>query len=200
VSSEKLSRKEIRNPDPFVRVTSAFWAKVVEHQKAIGLALLAVVVVFAVVSLIVRSTQSKSREAGGALAQALALVHRPVEGTLEALQEPTAEKYKTAKEKNEALARALQDVRGRYPGSEAARTAGLFEADAQFQLGQLDEAAKGYQRYLAETPAGDPLRQLALEGQGYTCEAKKDFDKALDAFDRMSREAAGEPAKARAAY
>ncbi|MBI5546338.1 MAG: tetratricopeptide repeat protein [Deltaproteobacteria bacterium] len=201
MSTEKISRKEIRNPDPFVRVTSAFWAKAMEHQKVIGLALLGAFALFIVAALIVRTGQSKGREAGGALASALALAHRPVEGTLDALQQdPTAEKFKTFKEKNEALAKALEEVRTQHAGSPAARTSTLFWADAQFQLGKLDEAAKGYDQFLAEAPASDPLRMLALEGRGYVYEAKKELDKAIETFEKMSREAAGEPGKARAAY
>ena len=201
MASDKLTRKEIKNPDPFVRFTSALWAKIIERQKAVGLGLIVAFAVFVVIALAVRMTQSKAKEAGGALAAALDLAHRPVDGSLEALQEdPTAKKFKSYKEKNEALASALDVVRNNHPGTEAGRTATLFWGDAEFQLGKLDEAGKAYDQYLAEARPGDPLRMMALEGLGYVHEAKKDLPKAYEAFDKMTREAAGEPGKARAAY
>jgi tetratricopeptide (TPR) repeat protein len=200
VATDKLTRKEIKNPDPFVRFTSAMWAKVIENQKVVGVGLIAVFAVFAVAALIVRTTQAKGKEAGGALASALAIAHRPVEGTLEALQDASVDKFKTFKEKNEALATALDEVRAKHPGTEAGRTATLFWADAEFQLGKLAEAGNGYSQYLAEARPGDPLRTMALEGLGYVHEGTKELDKALTDFENMSREAAGEPAKARAAF
>ncbi len=200
MSSEKLDHKEVKTPDPFVQFTSKMWTKLIEHQKVVGLVLLAVFAIFVVSAVVVRVTQSKHKEAGGALAQALDLAHRPIEGSLEALQDPTAEKFKTSKEKYEALAKALDEVRTQHAGSDAAATATLFWADAQFHLGKLDEAAKAYDQFLAQTREGNPLRSMALEGLGYVAESKKEFEKAADAFDRMSKAAAGEPAKARAAY
>ena len=200
MASEKLTRKEIREPDPFERITRAIWAKLVERQKLVGLALLAVFALFVVAAVAVRMSQAKSKEAGAALARAMELARRPVEGSMEALQDPKAEKFPTFKAKNEAMAKALDEVRAQHPGTEAARTATVFWADAEFQLGKLDEATKGYEEYLAQTRPGDSLRVLADEGLGYSWEAKKDLDKAYQAFDAMNREAAGDPEKARAAY
>ncbi|MGC4113413.1 MAG: tetratricopeptide repeat protein [Myxococcales bacterium] len=126
---------------------------------------------------------------------------QPVDGTLEALQDPTAEKkFKTAQEKYEAVAKAMDEVRKAHAGKEAGHTATLFWADAMFQLGKLDDAIAGYQQYLNESRPDDALRILGNEGLGYAYESKKDLEKAREAFDKMSKEAAGEPAKARAAY
>lgn len=200
MSSEKVDRKEIRNPDAFQRVSGELWNKLIERQKIVGLALLGAVALFLVIALVARHNQGQAREAGGALASALALANRPVEGSLEALQDPTAEKFKTFQEKNEALAKALDEVRAKHSGTEAATTATLFFGDAQFHLGKLDEAAKAYDDFLAKAGEGDALRTLALEGQGYVFEAKKELDKALEAFDKMGKQAVAEPSKARAAY
>jgi tetratricopeptide (TPR) repeat protein len=199
VSTEKLTRKEIRHPDPFVRATSAFWAKMVEQRMAAGLTLAGVFVVFVIAALVTRFGEQKTRESGGALARALELAHRPVQGTPEAFQSDAKNTFASFKEKNEKLGEALQEVRTKFPGTAAAATATVAWGDAQFNLGKLDEAAKAYEEYLSATREGEPLRLLALEGLGYVYESKKDWDKALDSFDRMSREAAGEPNKARAA-
>lgn len=201
MSSDKLSRKEIRNPDPFVRVTSEYWAKLIQNQKTVGIGLLAVFVVFLVIAGGVRMSQSATREAGAALARAMQLAHRPVEGSMEALQDPSAtEKFKTAKEKHEAVAKAMDEVRKAHAGKEAGNTATVFWADAMFQQGKFDDAIAGYQQYLTAARADDALRIVANEGLGYAFEGKKDLDKARDAFEKMSKEALGEPAKARAAY
>lgn len=201
MSTEKLSRKEIREPDPFVRVIAAFWEKLVEHQKPIAIGIGAVVVLFLATAFVLHRGQAKDRESSGALARALAMATRPVAGaSADEPDDPQAEKFATAQQKNEALAKELGEVRTRYAGTEAARTATVFWADAQFHLGKLDDAAKGYDEYLKISHENDALRITALEGLGYIHESKGELDKAADAFDRMSREAAGEPAKARAGF
>ncbi len=198
--SDKLSRKEIREPDPFVRVTSAYWAKVVDNQKVVGLGLLALLVALVVIGIVIRSSQSRTHEAGAALSRALALTRRGIAGSPEPGQEGAAEKFPSQRAKSEEVSKQLEFVRSQYPGSDAARTATVFLGDAQFQLGKLDAAQKSYEEYLAAAPPGEPLRVVALEGLGYVFEAQKALDKALDSFDRMGREAAADPVKAQAAY
>ncbi len=200
MSSEKLTRKEIREPDKFLKATTAFWNKAAQNQKAIGVGVLVVIGLFVIVGLLSRSHQKGAAAAGGALAQALELSRQGVEGTFDASGDPSAPKFASHQEKYEKLAAALDKVRTDHPGSTAGRTAGYYFADAQFQLGKLDEADKEYEQFIAKTSAGDPLRVLALEGRGYIAEGKKDWAKASELFGQMSREAAGETTKARAAY
>lgn len=200
MSTDKLSRKEIREPDPFVRVTSAYWTKLVENQKFVAVGLLVFLVALVVIGLVARSSQNRARESGAALSRALVLTRRSIAGSLEPGQDSAAEKFPSQRAKSEELAKQLEFVRSQYPGSDAARTAAVFLGDAQLQQGKLDAAQKSYEEYLASAPPGEPLRVVALEGLGYVFEARKDLDKALDSFDRMSREAAGDPAKAQAAF
>ncbi len=200
MTTERLSRKEIREPDPFVRVTSAFWAKMVGHQKVVGLGLLAAVVATVAVLLIAHFSQGRANAASAALGRALELSRRGIAGSLEPGQDERAEKFPSAKAKSEAIAKELEAVRAQFPGSDAARTALVFLGDAQFQSGNLDAAQKSYDEYLADARAGEPLRGVALQGLGYTFEAKKDLAKALNAFEKMGQEAAGDPAKAEASY
>jgi predicted negative regulator of RcsB-dependent stress response len=198
VSSEKLTRKEIRSPDAFQRVSTEYWNKVVKHRKAVLIGVGAFFGIFLLIAVVSHMSARNSAEAGAALSRALEVARRGVEGTLDPSADPDAPKFATFREKNEELARQLEEVLSQFPGTDAAVTAGVWLADAQFHLGKLDEAAAGYEEYLKASPKGTPLRTLALESLGYVYEAKKDFDKALDAFDRMSKEAAGEPNKARA--
>ncbi|MGI5862590.1 MAG: tetratricopeptide repeat protein [Myxococcales bacterium] len=198
--SEKLTRKEIRKPDKFLEAITEFWNKAAQHQKAIGIGALAVVGLFLIVGLISHSQEKSATAAGGALAQALELSRQGIEGTFDASSDPDAPKFASHQEKYEKLVAAFEKVRADHPGSKAARTAGYYLADAQFQLGKLEEADKAYEQFIAQTSSGDPLRVLALEGRGYIAESKKEWAKASELFGQMSREASGEPTKARAAY
>jgi len=129
------------------------------------------------------------------------LSQRPVDGAVEDGEEQSGDaKFASEKEKLEALAKAYDEVRAQFAGTQAARTATVFWADAQFQQGNFDAAIEGFEKYLVETKGDDALRNLASEGVGYSWEAKGELDKARAAFEKMSQQAQGEPAKARAAF
>ncbi|MFN7134187.1 MAG: tetratricopeptide repeat protein [Myxococcales bacterium] len=196
---KKLSRKEIREPDAFQKATAQLGEKMFAHQKAVlgALAgLLGLVVLFAIGSQV---SAGKKTDAGGALARALETARRPVEGSFDQSTDPELPKFKTHQEKYEELARQLDEVRQKFGGSEAAKTATLYYGDAQFQLGQFDKAIESYEAFLKNPTGGNATKVLALEGLGYAYEAKKDYAKASEAFGRMKSEA-GEGFKDRAAY
>jgi tetratricopeptide (TPR) repeat protein len=200
VSSDKLTRKEIRNPDPFVRVTSTLWAKLIQRQKWLGLGLAGLFLVLVAGFAIQRSSQRRTIEAGGALSRALETARRAIEGSPEASRDDEGPVFKSAQEKNEEIVRQLGEVKGKHPGTEAARMASFVMADSLFRLGKLDEAAAAYQEYLNTSAPGDSLRALAQEGLGYIHESRKEWEKALESFDAMARESEGEPTKALAAF
>lgn len=199
MSTDKLTRKEMRNPDAFQRVTTEYWSKLAHYKKPLLIGVSAFFGLFLALALVSHFLEGKSAKASAELSRALEVSRRGVEGSLDPAADPDAPKFKTAKEKNEEFAKQLDQVRKQFPSTEAALTATAYYGDAQFNLGNLDEAVKSYEEYLKASKGGEPMRALVLEGVGYVYEAKKDYEKALDAFDRMSKEAAGEPNKARAA-
>jgi tetratricopeptide (TPR) repeat protein len=86
---------------------------------------------------------------------------------------------------------ALTPFRTQYSGTLPAATGGLPLGDAELRLGQADAALPRFNDFLGRTPGKQILRVSALEGEGYAWEAKGQLDKALDAFERMSKEDAG---------
>jgi tetratricopeptide (TPR) repeat protein len=200
VSSEKLTRKEIREPDKFLKFSTEFWGKAAQKQKAIGIGVAVVIGLFLVAALVSRSQHKQANASGGALAEALDLASRGVEGSFEASGDPDEPRFSTQQQKYEELSAALDKVRTGHSGTLAARSATYYFADAQYQLGKYEEADKAYGDFIGQASAGDPLRVLALEGRGYVAESKQDWAKSLELFEQMSREATGEPVKARAAY
>ncbi len=200
MSSDKLSRKEVREPDPFVRVAASYWSKLMEHPKALVGVLGVVVVAFLAVAFTSHFAGKKADAAGGALSRAMETARRPVANSQEPTLDTELPKFNSYKEKNEELAKQLEQVRKDFAGTEAAATATLFLADAELQLGKLDEASGHYNDYLSATKPGEPLRALAYEGLGYAQEAKKAYDPAASAFEKMGQEAQGDSLRARAAY
>jgi tetratricopeptide (TPR) repeat protein len=195
----KLTRKEIKEPDPFVRVSSAAWGWVMERrrQAVIGLIVLAVgVVAFSAGSHLIGS---RERRAGEALSDALDQARRGVEGIDYAVPgDPPL--FKSTQERNEAVTKALEKVKSDHPNTRAALTATLHLGSYALMAGRYDDAQRDYQEYLNASKPDDAFRVLALEGLGYTAEAKKDYPGALEWFERMAKDSTKGFGKDRAAY
>ncbi|MGO8969923.1 MAG: tetratricopeptide repeat protein [Myxococcaceae bacterium] len=99
--------------------------------------------------------------------------------------------YANQTEKDQALVAALTPFLNEFAGTPPAATGALPQGDAELRLGQSDGALPHFSDFLARTPPGQILRVSALEGEGYAFEAKGQLDRALQAFDSMSRDDTG---------
>ena len=190
-----MAKKELKQPDPFLRFSIELWDKVAAHAKEIGIAL-GLVVVAGLVYAAVQAHQSSARaQAGGALAEALKVASRPVKGDASDEEKPETPPapedapFKTFDDKQKAIIAALQEVVAKYPGSDAARTALVPLGDANLQLGQLDAAQKAYSDFVAAGGNDAQLRALAELGLAKVAEARKDWNGAQAAYDQLQRDA-----------
>ena len=188
MSTHRLTQKELRAPDAFQRVggVARRW---LEQRRILVLAAAVLVVVAALVAGVVSSlTNRRDQQAARGLGHALKALDRPVG---EALPGDDQKPYATQAEKDHALVAALTPFRSEFSGTPPAATAALPLGDAELRLAQADGSLPHFADFLARTPVSQILRVSALEGEGYGWEAKGQLDRALDAFDRMSREDAG---------
>ncbi|MHB8872302.1 MAG: tetratricopeptide repeat protein [Myxococcaceae bacterium] len=188
--SEKLTRKELKKPDAFQKAGADAGAWVVERQKMVAMVIVAVLIVGFGASLVVWITGRGESSASKDLGAALKVMARPVSSGEKPAEPVPGEEpaFKSDKEKDEAVAKALTDFRANHSASRAAATAALPLAQASFRLGRYDDALKGYDEYLKVAAPDDPLRASALEGRGYAHEAKGELDAAIAAFDQLARD------------
>lgn len=188
LSTHRLTQKELRAPDAFQRV-GAVGRRWLEQRRMFVLAAAVLVVVAALVAGVVSSLANRrDQQAARGLGQALKALDRPVG---EAIPGDEQKPYATQTEKDQALVAGLTPFRSEFGGTPPAVTAALPLGDAELRLAQPDGALPHFGDFLARAPASQILRVSALEGEGYGWEAKGQLDRALDAFDRMSREDAG---------
>ncbi|NVJ01580.1 tetratricopeptide repeat protein [Myxococcus sp. AM009] len=189
--TEKIRQKELSQPDTFQKAGTEASDWLAQRQKIIGLA--AGVLILGGVGVAIASEVSKRGEekAAQALGQALTVLDRPVEGVEPAQPGETEPPFKTVKERDEAVVKALGEFRAAHGGTPSAATAALAEGKAQFRLGNYAAAQAAFGEYLKGAPQNDPLRAEALEGQGYALEADGKYEDAIKAFEQMG--AAGGP-------
>ncbi|MFL5318420.1 MAG: tetratricopeptide repeat protein [Myxococcaceae bacterium] len=189
--SDKLTRKELKQPDAFQAAGAQASSWFQERQKAIGVAVAVVIVGGLGIGLASYLSGRGEENASKDLGATLRKVDRPVEEKPTPGDQNETEElppFKSQKEKDEATEQALVQFRKDHGDTRASTTAELKLAQAQFRLGKFDEALTGYEDYLKHVGTDEPLRASALEGKGYVFEAKKDYEKALAAFEELGRE------------
>ena len=190
--SQKMTKQELKHlkePDAFQRVGSQARDWLDQRQKAVAIA--AVVVLLGLLGVLAarhfsaRGEEQASRELG----ETLKILSRPVKGQVPAEPGDTEQPFESVQAQDQALRQALESFRKERSGTRAAVTAALPLGKAQYRLGDYDAALASFNAYLESAPADDTLRAQALEGQGYSYEAKNQYDQALASFQKLSETA-----------
>jgi len=193
--SEKMTQRELKQPDAFQRAGAEARDWFVERQTLVLLAVGVVLVGGLLVAMFSYFSSRGEARAAKDLGAALEILERPVVPTPEGSQlAPVAGEnspFKSTQEQDQALVKALTDFRASNKGTSAATTAALPLGKAEFRLGNHDGALAAFGDYLKGASQNDPLRASALEGQGYAYEAQQKYDQALASFDEMSKVDAG---------
>lgn len=193
--SEKMTQRELKQPDAFQRAGAEAREWLIERQTLVLLAVGVLLVGGLFVALFSYFSSRSEAKAAKELGAALEILERPVVPTPEGAQltPPAGENppFKSTQEQDQALVKALTDFRASYKGTSSATTAALPLGKAEYRLGNHDGALAAFGDYLKNAPQNDPLRASALEGQGYAYEAQQKYDQALASFEEMSKVDAG---------
>lgn len=187
--ADKVSRKELKQPDALQRVGSEARVWLQERQKAVGIAVIAVLLVGAAAALASYFSDRGESTAAKELGAALKILDKPV---VPDAPQGVTEVYRTEAEKDEAIVKSLSEFRQSHSGTQAASTAALTLGQALYRQGKYDEALASLDAFLKDASEEDPLRSVALESQGYAHEAKGQLDQALAAFEKLSKAKTGE--------
>jgi tetratricopeptide (TPR) repeat protein len=88
---------------------------------------------------------------------------------------------------NEEIIRGYNDLIAAYPKSQAAVTAHYRLGNLYLNRREFDAATKAYEDFLIRAPKNSDLRTLAYNGLGTSFELAKDYQKALDYYEKASQ-------------
>ncbi len=182
-----LTRKDMREPDKFQNVASQAASWLAARKKLVaavgGGAVLVIVAVGAVLAVQTHRLESSGQATSGLLAIVGAQVtETPPAGA-------TEKTFPTEEAKNRAIVAEADKVLAAQGVSQGTLLAVLAKANAHLGLKEWDAASAQYSRYLAEAPADDSLRFVALENLGLAAEQKGDLPGAAAAYERMAKDA-----------
>lgn len=178
MSTKKLSRHDLKKPDEFVSIATQAVEWVQSNVKVVA-GVIAAVVLLAVGALaFVQQQRGKADEAYFKWGQAADQLHQAAIGE-------HGEGEAKAKAIEESLTK-LQSVYDEHRGTRAADYALISIGEANFQLRKYEQAANAFETAITKFDDEPNFKSLALVGAGKSWEAMRNFDKALDYYQRAN--------------
>ena len=72
-----------------------------------------------------------------------------------------------------------------FPRTSSGKLSILYKGNIHLRLGEFEEAIKAYESFLQKAGKEKLYRSFAMEGLGYSYEGKKDYEKALNAYQKI---------------
>ena len=171
---KKITKKKLKEPDEFISFTQQAYMFIQGHLRKIAV-IAGVIVAIALAIIFYRMWENKKEaEADRKLSLAMEVYQK----ASSSYQEVPAAEYKSALAK-------FEEVIKEYPGTAAGKIAVLQKGNLHLKLGDFDEALKAYQAFLDKAGHEKLYRLFALQGMGYAYEGKKDYAKAVEAYQQV---------------
>ena len=170
----KIIKKKLKEPDEFISFTDHAFRFIMRHYRRIITGGVILGVLLGAFLLFQRWEEKKEGEAYQLFATTLQLYQ-----TLDSpYREGSPVDYKSLMEK-------FDEIITKFPGTSSGKLSVLYKGNLHLKSGEFDEAIKAYTTFLEKVGKEKFYRLLAMEGLGYAHEGKKEYEKAVEAYERM---------------
>ncbi len=173
-STKKIIKRKLKEPDEFISLTERMYIFVTHHGRPIALGA-GIVLILLIVTFLFRTWDKKNTEDAD----------RTFDSAMEAYQmvsspyrEGSPQEYKNAIER-------FNEVIAKFPKTQSGKLAILYKGNIHLRLGEFDEAIKAYESYLGKAGKEKLYRAFAMEGLAYSYEGKKEYEKAMQSFQKV---------------
>jgi tetratricopeptide (TPR) repeat protein len=174
VRGRKITKKKLKEPDEFISLTAKTLLFFTHHLKFLAAGGIIVLIIGLGIFIFLKWENKKETEAY----QKFGLAERIYQTVSSPYQQGSPTGYKNALEK-------FNDVIVEFPGTPSGRLSLLYKGNIHLKLGEFDEAIKAYETFLQKAGKEKLIRLFAMEGLGYAYEGKKDYEKALHAYQKI---------------
>ncbi len=173
MKGKKITKKQLKQPDEFITVTQRLFLFVEAHMKKISIA---GIIILVIILAVVIFEMWERRNEGDAQIKFNA-AEEGYEMAMSPYREGSPADYKAALAK-------FDEVIKEFPRTSSGKVALLYKGNIDLKLGDYDEAIKAYQAFLGDTGKNKLYQLFTWEGLGYAYEGKKDYEKAVDAYQK----------------
>jgi tetratricopeptide (TPR) repeat protein len=187
--SEKIHRKDLKEPDEFVSATGRMMNWLAAHRLlVIGSIVVAAGAVLAVIGML-SHLESKAMEASRAFVDSFKILNARVVERADADETTQADgTYGSERDKLKAALGAMEAMAKAHGGSPAADLAAFFVAEEKRRLGELDQAIAGFEAYLRTQGLRAVMAPFAVEGLGAALEQQGKLEEARAQYLRLTEE------------
>jgi len=171
---KKITKKKLKQPDEFLSLTEKSYLFIGQHIKKIAIAAILVLVLFLSFFLYRMWDQKKEDEAN----QKFILALEAFQMVSSPYREGSPAEYKKVLE-------AFDEVIKTYSRTSSGRLSLIYKGGIHLRLGEFDEAINAYDGFLKKAGKERLYQLFALEGIGYGHEGKKDYEKAVKAYQEI---------------
>jgi tetratricopeptide (TPR) repeat protein len=174
---KKITKKKLKEPDEFISLTEKIYLFITHHSKFIMTGGIAVLVILSFLFLYNRWERRNEEEAYQNFRSAVE-IYQMVDSQY---REGSGSEYKDVLEKfNKIITTFSRTPSGKF--------ALLYKGNILLRLGEFEEATKSYQAFLKKAGKEKLYRLFAWEGLGYSYEGKRDYEKAIQAYRKITEE------------
>ena len=83
------------------------------------------------------------------------------------------------------LLEKFNEVNTKFPKTQFGKLSLLYKGNIHLRLGEFEEAINAYETFLQKIGKENFYRSLTMEGLGYSYEGKKEYEKAVNAFQKV---------------
>lgn len=192
--TEKISRKDIKEPDQFQEATtkSADWLS--ENRVQVAGAVLAVFILALGIYLFRVLSDGSAHAVTTELTKTLNIVEGKIEkedkkkdatSTDPANTDEDTKTYASNKLKQEEAKKTIEQQLKAHAGKKGSLFLQLYLGHSQYQLGQYKEATESYRKFLRRLHANDSLYVLGLTSLLRAAEASKQDQEAMTALEKF---------------
>ena len=173
-STKKIIKRKLKEPDEFITFSERMYLFITHHGKPIALGV-GIVLILLLFAFLFQTWDKKKTEDADRMFDTAMETYQTVSSPY---REGSPQEYKNAIER-------FDEVIAKFPKTQAGKLAVLYKGNIHLRLGEFDEAIKTYESYLEKAGKEKLYRAFAMEGLGYSYEGKKDYDKAMQAFQMI---------------
>lgn len=184
---KKITKKKLKEPDEFISLTGQIYLSVTHHSKSIMTGGIAVLVILSFLFIYYRWERRNEERAYQEFRSAVE-IYQMVDSQY---REGSVSEYQDVLEKFNKIIKTFS----RTPSGKFSL---LYKGNILLRLGEFEEAIKSYQAFLKKAGKEKLYRLFAWEGLGYSYEGKRDYEKAIQAYRKITEE--GESLERSTAY
>jgi tetratricopeptide (TPR) repeat protein len=172
--AKKIIKKKLKEPDEFITLTERGYFFVTHHSKSIVIGGIIILILILSVFFIQRWGEKNEQNAY----QLFNLAVETNQMISTPYREGSLQEYKGLLEK-------FNEVHTKFPKTKFGKLSVLYKGNIHLRLGEFEEALKAYETFLQKTGKEKFYRSLALEGLGFSHEGKREYEKAVNAFQKV---------------